>query len=61
MNDYYKSYTSKTWNIWRTQNVLDTHDIKCKNCRKKFKSDYKYTERCVSCEQKMFDEYFGEE
>jgi len=61
MNEYYKSYTSNKWNIWRSQLDSNTYDIRCKNCRKKFKSDYMYTERCVSCEQKMFDEYFGEE
>jgi len=61
MNDYFKSYTSGDWNIWRSQMTVDNYDIRCKNCRKQFKSDYEFTERCTKCEQDMFDDYFKEE
>lgn len=61
MNDYYNATNYNEVNIWRNQKKHRTYIIKCKNCRVKFKSDYKYTERCVECEQDMFDTYFAEE
>jgi len=54
MKKFFKS-TSTSQNLWREK----LYDIKCLNCEQLFRADTIKARRCTSCEQEMFDLYFG--